>query len=151
MPLQFRTVQLGSPRQPGEGLRIGTVRRPPRGVPKSEYRKRDLLDVWLPILAPSQALLTAFLKTELSPTTFFRRYRAEMAQTEPRQVIQLLAELAQRTPLSVGCFCDDESRCHRSILAALIREAAGEPAVRPATHTRAKSHGKKRATAVRGR
>ena len=149
MPLQFRTVQLASARQPGEGLRIGTVRRPPRGVPKSQYRERNLLDVWLPILAPSQALLTAFLKTELSPKSFFRRYRAEMAQTEPRQVIQLLAELAQRTALSIGCFCDDESRCHRAILAELIREAAGEPATRPVTATRARSHKKKRAPANR--
>lgn len=131
MPLHFRTVQLGSPRQPGEGLRIGTARRPPRGVPKAEYRERNFFDVWLPILAPSRELLTVTRKTNMSMTSFFRRYRTEMAQTEPRQVIQLLAELAQHTPISVGCYCGDESRCHRSVLGELIREAAGEPTTVP--------------------
>ena len=123
MPLQFRTVQIGSSRQPGEGLRIGTVRFLPRGVPKTEYRDRNLFDLWLPILAPSRALLKAF-RTGMPLKTFFRRYRTEMAQTDPRQVIQLLAELAKSTPIAIGCYCDDESRCHRSVLGELIREAA---------------------------
>ena len=122
--LRFRTVQIGSPRKPGEGLRIGAVRSLPRGVPKSEYRKRDLFDIWLPILAPSRTLLTAFRDGNVSPAKFFQRYRNEMTQTDPRQVIQLLATLARQTPLSVACYCDDESRCHRSVLGSLIREAA---------------------------
>jgi len=124
MPLKFNTVQLGSHRQPGEGLRIGTVRFLPRGVPKSQYRERDLFDVWLPILAPSRELLKALRAGSLPLKTFFRRYRKEMAEADPRQVIQLLAELARSTPIAVGCYCDDESRCHRSVLGELIRAAA---------------------------
>ncbi|HEY3968902.1 MAG TPA: DUF488 family protein [Planctomycetaceae bacterium] len=131
MTLKFRTVQLGTPRQPGEGLRIGTVRRPPRGVPKSEYRERDFFDVWLPILGPSQELLATFRSSGQSIDAFFRGYAAEMAETEPRQVIQLLAELAKQTPISVGCYCANEAICHRSVLGELIRAAAGEPTIRP--------------------
>jgi uncharacterized protein YeaO (DUF488 family) len=126
MAVQIRTVQLGSPRQAREGIRIGTVRFLPRGVPRSEYSKRDLFDVWLPILAPSRELLKAFLAGKLSPVKFFQRYRREMAAPDARQVIELLAMMARRTPLSVGCYCDDESRCHRSALGKLIREAAGK-------------------------
>lgn len=129
-PLQFRTVQLGSARQPNEGLRIGAVRFLPRGVPKVEYQARNLFDVWLPTLAPSRPLLRA-LKTQLQLPAFFSRYRNEMAETEPRQVIQLLAELARTAPISLGCYCEQEARCHRSVLGELIREAAGEPAMRP--------------------
>ena len=124
MPLRFHTVQIGSPRRPGEGLRIGAVRFLPRGVPKSKYRERDLFDVWLPILAPSRELLKAFRDGKLSPAKFFQRYRSEMTQTDPRQVIELLAALAHQTPLSVACYCDDETRCHRSVLGSLIRDAA---------------------------
>jgi uncharacterized protein YeaO (DUF488 family) len=105
-------------------LRIGTVRHLPRGVRKSEYRSKNYFDVWLPVLAPSQALLKAFRAGSIPARTFFRKYRAEMAQTGPRQVIRLLAELARHTPFSVGCYCDDESQCHRSILGELIRAAA---------------------------
>lgn len=126
MPLRFRTVQIGSPREHGEGLRIGAVRFLPRGIPKSEYRERDLFDLWLPILAPSRKLLTAFRDETVSPARFFQRYRSEMAETDPRQVIELLAILARKTPLSVACYCDDESRCHRSELGKLIREAAAD-------------------------
>jgi uncharacterized protein YeaO (DUF488 family) len=122
--LQFRTVQIGSPRPPDEGLRIGTVRFLPRGVRKADYGKRDLFDLWLPIPAPSRELLKAFRDEDVSPAKFFQRYRSEMAETDPRQVIQLLAALARQTPLSVACYCDDESRCHRSVLGTLIREAA---------------------------
>lgn len=128
MPFQFRTVQLGSPYQPGEGLRIGTVRFPPRGVPKNEYRERDLFDVWLPTLAPSRELLKSFRAGKLGPHAFSQKYRSEMARTVPRQTIQLIAELAKSTPVSVGCFCAKESRCHRTALGELIRQAAGEPA-----------------------
>lgn len=126
MPLRFSTVQIGSPCKTGEGLRIGAVRFLPRGVPKSKYRERDLFDLWLPILAPSRELLKAFRDGKVSQVRFFQRYRNEMTQTDPRQVIELLAAMASTTPLSVACYCDDESRCHRSVLGALIREAAGD-------------------------
>jgi uncharacterized protein YeaO (DUF488 family) len=99
--LRFRTVQIGSPRKPGEGLRIGTVRFLPRGISKADYGDRDLFDLWLPILAPSRRLLMAFRD---GTTRFFQRYRSEMAETDPRQVIQLLAALAQQTLLSVACY-----------------------------------------------
>jgi uncharacterized protein YeaO (DUF488 family) len=123
--LKFRTVQIGTPREPGEGLRIGTVRFPPRGVPKDEYQERNLFDVWLPVIAPSRELLRAFHDSGMTFPRFAERYRREMSKTAPRQVIKLLAEMAKATPISVGCHCADESRCHRSILGELIREAAG--------------------------
>lgn len=125
MTLHFRTVQLGSPRQRSEGLRIGAVRFLPRGVAKVNYARLDYFDVWLPSLAPSRELLKALRAGKLSPAEFFRRYRSEMSKTEPRQVIELLANLAARTPISVGCYCSDESQCHRKILGELIRQAAG--------------------------
>lgn len=124
--MQFQTVQLGKPRIAGEGLRIGAVRFLPRGVRKADYARRDYFDVWLPSLAPSRELLADYRKSKLSPTAFFRRYRAEMAQTDARQTIALLAALACQTPLSVGCYCEDESQCHRSILGELIRQAADQ-------------------------
>jgi uncharacterized protein YeaO (DUF488 family) len=123
MALWLSTVRIGSTRQSGEGLRLGTVRFLPRGVKKSDYQKRDLFDVWLPNLAPSRELLHAFKEDELPVKTFFTRYRAEMKETEARQLIELLAQVAQHTPLSIACYCEDESRCHRSVLAKLIREA----------------------------
>jgi uncharacterized protein YeaO (DUF488 family) len=131
MSFQFRTVQVGCDRQPDEGLRIGTVRFLPRGVPKAEYRARNLFDVWLPTLAPSRSLLRALKAGEVRLSTFFSRYRSEMNGTEPRQVIQLVAELARKTPISIGCYCQHEANCHRSVLGDLIREAAGEPCERP--------------------
>jgi uncharacterized protein YeaO (DUF488 family) len=124
MPLQFQTVQLGSPRKKGEGVRIGAVRYLPRGVRKADYAKRDFFDVWLPSLAPSRTLLAEHKKSRMTPAAFFRHYRAEMAETEPRQTIALLATLARHTPISIGCYCDDESQCHRSVLGELIRKAA---------------------------
>lgn len=124
--LQFRAVQLGTPRDPEEGLRIGTVRFLPRGVHKQDYAKQDFFDVWLPTLAPSRELLSQVKHEGLSLSRFFARYRAEMSETEPRQTIELLAEMAKRTPISVGCYCEDESQCHRSVLAELIRQAAGK-------------------------
>jgi uncharacterized protein YeaO (DUF488 family) len=125
MSLQFRTVQIGSPRQTHEGLRIGAVRFLPRGVRKSEYHKRNLFDLWLPILSPSREVLRLFRDGKLSPAGLFQRYRREMHEPAPRQVIELLAALARQTPLSVACYCEDESRCHRSVLGKLIRDAAG--------------------------
>ena len=131
MPFLFRTFELGTPRQPGEGLRIGAVRRPPRGVRKKDYRKLDYFDVWLPTLAPSNQLLQKYQGGRCSLTSFFQSYRVEMQKTGPRQTIRLIAEFAKNTPVSVGCRCDNEGKCHRSILGQLIREAAGEPALPP--------------------
>jgi uncharacterized protein YeaO (DUF488 family) len=121
---QISTYRLGSPRTKQEGLRLGTVRHLPRGVPRSEYAKRDLFDVWLPLLAPSRELLATFLDGKKTPQQFFRAYRAEMQRPEARHTIELLAAISRVTPLAVGCFCEDESRCHRSVLIELIRTAA---------------------------
>jgi uncharacterized protein YeaO (DUF488 family) len=105
-------------------LRIGTVRRPPRGVPKAEYASRNLYDVWLPELAPSEALLKLgrAADDEKRWRTFARRYRAEMGRAEQRRLLDLLAALSRQTNFSVGCYCADERRCHRSILRELLAE-----------------------------
>jgi uncharacterized protein YeaO (DUF488 family) len=115
-------VRLGSPRTPNEGLRIGTVRRPPRGVAKADYARRDFYDTWLPNLAPSEALLQEMRadRSDAGWRRFARRYRAEMKQPEPRRVLQMLAALSQQTDFAVGCYCQDEGRCHRSILRELL-------------------------------
>jgi len=124
--MPIRIVRLGSLRNPGEGLRIGTVRRPPRGVPKADFAKRDFYDVWLPNLAPSEALVKQALgaRDERAWKTFVRRYRAEMKQPDASRVLDLLAALSHGTSFSVGCYCADESRCHRSLLRELL-EARG--------------------------
>jgi len=120
MPL--RIVRLGSPRNPAEGLRVGTVRRPPRGVPKAEFATRDFYDVWLPNLAPSEALLKEGLAADdaRSWSRFKRHYLAEMKAPDACRVLDLLAALSHRTNLSVGCYCADERRCHRSLLRELL-------------------------------
>lgn len=117
-------VRLGSPRLAGEGLRIGTVRRPPRGVPKSAFASRNFYDVWLPDLAPSDALVTDALaaKTNAQWARVVRRYKAEMKAPEKRRVLDVLAALSHHGRFSVGCYCADPSRCHRSVLAELLRE-----------------------------
>jgi len=123
--MPVRIVRLGSPRAEGEGLRIGTVRRPPRGVPKADFAKRDFYDVWLPNLAPSEELLKAGLDAQDDAArwkAFVRRYRAEMKRPEPRAVLDLLAALSHGTSFAVGCYCADESRCHRSLLRELLAE-----------------------------
>ncbi len=122
--MAVRVVRLGSPRAPDEGLRIGTVRRPPRGVPKAEYTSRDIYDVWFPNLAPSEELLKEFfpLEGEAAWKRFSRRYLAQMKGAEQRHDIALLAALSQHTAFSVGCYCEEESRCHRSLLAELLRK-----------------------------
>ena len=115
-------VRLGGPRVSGEGLRIGTVRRPPRGVPKARYAADDWYDVWLPELSPSPATVALGLKAE-SPrqwSAFVRRYRAEMNRPEPSRILDLLAALSRASAFSVGCYCEDESRCHRSLLRELL-------------------------------
>lgn len=123
-----RIVRLGSPRVRGEGLRLGTVRRPPRGVPKAEYASRDFYDVWLPDLAPSEALVKEALSASdpRAWKTFVRRYEAEMKRPEARRLLALLAALSKHTDLSVGCYCADESRCHRSVLRRLLEGAGAD-------------------------
>jgi len=124
VPMAIRIVRLGSPRAPQEGLRIGTVRRPPRGVPKTEYASRDLYDVWFPNLSPSEALLKESFPASDDATwrKFSRRFLAQMKRSEPRRDLDLLAALSHQTDFSVGCYCEDENRCHRSILRALLSE-----------------------------
>ena len=120
--MALRIVRLGSPRQPGEGLRIGTVRRPPRGVPKSEFASGDWYDVWFPNLAPSLATLkqAQAADTPAQWNAFVRKYRAEMAAPEAAHALELLAAMSRDSDFSVGCYCQDESRCHRSILRELL-------------------------------
>lgn len=122
MPISI--VRLGTKRTPHEGLRLGTVRRPPRGVPKAEFASRDFYDVWLPALAPSQELVSFALASEdaASWKTFTRKYRAEMNAPDAAHLLELLAALSHQTNFAVGCYCEDESRCHRSILRELLRE-----------------------------
>lgn len=122
--MSVRIVQLGSPRTPGEGLRIGTVRRPPRGVPKTEFALRNYYDVWLPNLAPSEELLKAgqLAKDERNWLSFVKRYRSEMNRPENSRVLDLLAALSHQTNFSIGCYCSEEQRCHRSVLRQLLAE-----------------------------
>jgi len=122
--MAIRIVRLGSPRAQNEGLRVGTVRRPPRGVPKAEYARRDFYDVWLPELAPSEALVKEArgASDQQAWLGFVRRYRAEMKQPAPARLLALLAALSHQTDFSVGCYCEDEARCHRSILKQLLQE-----------------------------
>jgi uncharacterized protein YeaO (DUF488 family) len=121
--MSIRVVRLGSPRAKSEGLRIGTVRRPPRGVPKSEYASRNFYDVWFPNLSPSETLLrNTNPNDDKSWKTFKRLFLAEMKVPEARRSLDLLAALSHQTNLSVGCYCEDESRCHRSILRELLEQ-----------------------------
>jgi uncharacterized protein YeaO (DUF488 family) len=122
----IRVVRLGTPRVAGEGLRLGTVRRPPRGVRKQDYAARDFYDVWVPELAPSPSLFSWIKSRPLTDATwrtYSRRYLAEMKRPEARRLIGLLAALSRDTNFSVGCYCENESRCHRSLLKVLLKEA----------------------------
>ena len=122
-------VRLGTPRLSDEGLRLGTVRRPPRGVPKAEYARRDFYDVWVPELAPSPALFSWVKAEPLTDPrwrTYARRYRAEMKRPEAQRLIDLLSALSSRTNFSVGCYCENEARCHRSLLRELFTEAGAK-------------------------
>jgi uncharacterized protein YeaO (DUF488 family) len=119
--MAIRVVRLGSKRGVGEGVRIGTVRRPPRGVPKAQFAARDWYDVWFPNLAPSVATLA--LGHDAQWNAFARAYRCEMATPENKHAIALLAALSHNANFSVGCYCEEESRCHRSILKALLAES----------------------------
>ncbi len=122
--MAIAVVQLGAPRELNEGLRLGTVRRPPRGVPKSKFAKLDYYDVWLPNLSPSQELVTVALqsKDERSWRAFERRFRAEMKRPDASRVLDLLAALSHQTNFSLGCYCENEKRCHRSVLRELLEE-----------------------------
>ena len=122
--MAIRVVRLGTGRLPGEGPRLGTVRRPPRGVAKKDYASRNFYDVWLPTLAPSAATvkLAQGAKTERDWERFKRKYRAEMGTPEARPTLDLLVALSHKTNFSVGCYCEDEARCHRSVLRALLVE-----------------------------
>jgi len=125
----IRVVRLGSPRARDEGLRLGTVRRPPRGVPRREFASRDYYDVWLPEVAPSEALVKAAQAAGGKPAgwpSFVRRYRSEMKRPAPSHALDLLAALSHVADLSVGCYCADESRCHRSVLRDLLAERGAQ-------------------------
>jgi len=120
--MTIRVVRLGTPRAPDEGLRIGTVRRPPRGVPKSEFAAQDWYDVWFPTLAPSVETmkLGQAATTPAQWAAFARKYRAEMAGPPASHALDLLAELSTRTNLAVGCYCESEAHCHRGVLRELL-------------------------------
>ena len=122
--MAIRVVQLGSARAEGEGVRIGTVRRPPRGVPKQEFASRDYYDVWLPQLAPSQELVTQAKAAESDAdwAIFERAYVKEMSEPDTGRVLDLLAAMSHTSNFSVGCYCENEERCHRSLLRGLLRK-----------------------------
>ena len=122
--MTLRIVRLGSPRAKDEGLRIGTVRRPPRGVPKAEFAAQDWYDLWYPNLAPSTELVKQAQEatTPKAWAAFARKYRAEMAAPDNARTLDLLAALSHGSDFSVGCYCEDEARCHRSVLRALLAE-----------------------------
>ena len=122
--MAIRIVRLGSVRQRGEGLRLGTVRHPPRGVPKDQHASRDFYDVWMPELAPSAELLKRAQTADSARdwSTFVKRYRREMAAPEKVHLMRLLAALSAASDFSVGCYCADETHCHRSVLRQLLGE-----------------------------
>jgi uncharacterized protein YeaO (DUF488 family) len=126
--MSIRIVRLGSPRAAHEGIRIGTVRRLPRGVRKERYAADNWFDVWYPELSPSAALVTKAQKAtnEKEWNAFVRAFRAEMTKPAPKRTLDLLAALSHHADFSVGCYCADESRCHRSILRALLAERAAK-------------------------
>ncbi|MDP1569261.1 MAG: DUF488 family protein [Vicinamibacterales bacterium] len=126
--MAIRIVRLGSPRTRDEGLRLGTVRRPPRGVPKAEHASRDFYDVWLPDLAPSEALVKAAMQAgdDRAWRQFETRYLAELKRPEPSRLLDLLTALSAQTNLAVGCYCEDEAHCHRSVLRRVLQERGAE-------------------------
>ena len=126
--MSIRIVQLGTPRAKDEGLRLGTVRRPPRGVPKADFAKRDFYDVWLPNLSPSADLVAQALAAddEKEWKQFTRKFEAEMKEPDASRVLDLLAAMSHQTNFSLGCYCDDEARCHRSVLRALLAERGAD-------------------------
>lgn len=126
--MAIRVIRLGTPRLRNEGLRLGTVRRPPRGVRKEDYASKDYFDLWVPDLAPTAPLVSWALSepfTEKRWETYAKRYRREMSRPQARRLITLLAALSKESDFSIGCYCADESRCHRSLLRDLLVEAGG--------------------------
>jgi uncharacterized protein YeaO (DUF488 family) len=126
--MSIRIVRLGTPRADGEGLRIGTVRRPPRGVPKTAFASQDWYDVWYPNLAPSAETMKLGQQAETAAqwNAFTRKYKAEMAEADASRSLDLLAALSHTTAFSVGCYCEDASRCHRSLLRGLLAERGAD-------------------------
>ena len=126
--MAIRIVRLGSPRAAGEGLRIGTVRRPPRGVPKEEFASRDYYDTWLPNLAPSAELMAQgrAAADDKEWAAFRKKYQAEMNQPDASRVLDLLAALSHQAAFSVGCYCENEQRCHRSLLRELLAQRGAD-------------------------
>ena len=127
--MAVRVVRLGEPRSPDEGLRLGTVRRPPRGVKKQDYASQDFFDVWMPELAPSAPLVSWALSepyTDKRWAKYERAYRSEMKKPAASRLIALLAALSHQTNFSIGCYCENESRCHRSILRQLLADAGAK-------------------------
>ncbi|SDW54720.1 DUF488 domain-containing protein [Lysobacter enzymogenes] len=122
--MAIRIVRLGTPRLRGEGLRIGTVRRPPRGVPKSQFAEQNWYDVWFPTLAPSLETMkqAQAAQTPAQWNAFVRKYKAEMKSLDAQHALDLLAAMSRDSDFSVGCYCEDESHCHRSILRELLAE-----------------------------
>jgi len=125
--MALRVVRLGEPRFPDEGLRIGTVRRPPRGVPKEEFASRDFYDVWMPLLSPTPELVKQAQAAQAAHDdkgwqTFVRHFRAEMRDGDAARLLDMLAALSHQTHLSIGCYCEDEAHCHRSVLRELLKE-----------------------------
>ncbi|MET3916093.1 uncharacterized protein YeaO (DUF488 family) [Variovorax sp. OAS795] len=126
--MSIRIVRLSTPRADAEGLRIGTVRRPPRGVPKTEFAAQDWYDVWYPNLAPSAETMKLGQEAETPAqwNAFMRKYKAEMAEADASRSLDLLAALSHGSAFSVGCYCEDESRCHRSLLRSLLAERGAD-------------------------
>ena len=132
--MAIRIVRLGEPRSPNEGLRLGTVRRPPRGVRKEDFARRDYFDVWAPELAPTAPLVSWALSepwTDARWAKYRRRYLAEMRKPAAKRLLALLARLSESVDFSVGCYCEDPARCHRSLLRELLEEAGAKIAVSP--------------------
>ena len=126
--MAIRIIRLGSPRVENEGLRIGTVRRPPRGVPRSEFASQNWYDVWYPNLSPSPETVKLGLRAQTPAQwrAFVKKYKKEMSTSENARTIALLAALSKHINFSVGCYCEDETRCHRSVLRELLKEAGAE-------------------------
>ena len=129
--MSLRIVRLGTPRTAGEGTRIGTVRRPPRGVPKAEFASRDYYDVWYPLLSPTPELVKEALQAQADASdkewvAFVKHFRKELAQPEVSRTLDLLAALSHHSALSLGCYCEDEARCHRSVLRAELLARGAE-------------------------
>ena len=123
--MAIRVVRLGSPREEGEGVRVGTVRRPPRGVPKADFAKLDYYDVWLPQLSPSAQLVTWIKSNQVTPSNwrrFEQRFLHELATPDTQRLLDLMVALSKSTDFSIGCYCEDESACHRSVLKKVLKD-----------------------------